>query len=335
MLAPRSHPARSALRFLPLLSLLLALGLPACAATNTHPDPTPTPTLIPIQTPVDIGGAIIPSGTPVPGVRRYTTTIQPDVAYGPEPEETLDLCLPQGAQGLRPGVVLIHGGGWSQGDKTHFSALCAALASYGFVAATINYRLAPAHVWPAQLVDAQLVARYLRSRASQLALDPARLCSYGDSAGGHLAVFLGVLPSIHPGDHAALLADQSPGASCVVDDFSPVDLTRLADAPSLRFLAQQLLGGATPQSDPTAYRDASPLFRVSTRSAPTMIVQGNADTIVPPAQSRALQQALTQAGITVRYVSYDGGHSFSGLTPEQAAALTDQTLAFLIAQEQP
>src|SRR5689334_18158846 len=81
---------------------------------------------------------------------------------------------------------------------------CALLASRGFVAATIEYRLAPRNHWPAQLVDAQLAVRYLRSQSGALGLDAGRLCAWGESAGGHLAAFLGVLAGVWPGDEAGL-----------------------------------------------------------------------------------------------------------------------------------
>ena len=64
-----------------------------------------------------------------------------------------------------PAVVLIHGGGWRSGDKRDYADQCRELASRGFVAATINYRLSQVAVWPAQLVDAQLAVRWLRGSA--------------------------------------------------------------------------------------------------------------------------------------------------------------------------
>src|SRR5262249_48619939 len=140
--------------------------------------------------------------------------------------ETLDLCRPAHTS-KQPGVILIHGGGWQNGAKAVHDPQCSQLAMRGFVAATINYRLAPQDRWPAPLVDVHLAVRWMRSQANVIGLDPTRLCSYGDSAGGHLAVFLGVLPTIHPGDEATTYANQSPSVGCVVDEFGPVDLATL------------------------------------------------------------------------------------------------------------
>ncbi len=205
---------------------------------------------------------------------RFHAELRPDLPYGPYAAQTLDLCMPAGTTGSRPGVVLIHGGAWMHGDKLRWRSLCLQLAAQGFVAASIDYRLAPEWPWPAQLVDAQLAVRWLRAQASSLGLDARHLCAYGDSAGGHLAVFLGVLHSIHAGDLAAALTAQSPAVSCVVDDFGPTDLVSLAPTPLGQQIAGPLFGGKTPQSDPALYRDASPVFAVAPASAPMLLVQG-------------------------------------------------------------
>ena len=244
-----------------------------------------------------------------------------------------DSCKPVGARTLRPGVIFIHGGGWTIGDQTSYDNACATLATYGFVGATINYRLAPTSVWPAQIVDAQLAVRWLRAHAATYDLDPQRLCAWGDSAGGHLAVYLGVSQTIHPGDEQTLDADQLPQVSCVVDDFGPVDLTNI-HTPTAQQALQQLFG--VPYSAaPDRYRDGSPLFLVSPQSAPTLIIQGTHDMVVPPSQSQALQAALQRNHVPVQYVSYDGGHGFTGISQSQTQSILITIFRFLVAQEHP
>jgi acetyl esterase/lipase len=269
-----------------------------------------------------------PTPTSIPGV-----SAQRNLAYGPLPAETLDLCTPTNATTPRPGIIMIHGGGWAQGDKQQYDDACAFLAQHGFVAATINYRLAPASHWPAQLVDSQLAVRWLRAHAAQYHLDTQRLCSWGDSAGAHLAVFLGVLTTIHPGDEAGLLASQASNTTCVVDDYGPVDLIGPADS-----LQQQILQnfiGQSYQGDQAAYRDASPLFLVTAHSPPMLIVQGSQDTLVPPAESLALQTALQRAHVPVQYITFPGGHAFLGLNDSQIQAILKQIYTYLVAQEHP
>ena len=137
-----------------LLGLSLLLALTACVTPSTVPSPV-TPTMH-------------ASGAASTALPRHSAG-QRDVAYGPLAGETLNICQPQGAAGLRPGVILLHGGGWTAGDKSEYTAeytgLCPFLAGRGMVAAALNYRLTPYNTWPAPLVDAQLAVRYLRANA--------------------------------------------------------------------------------------------------------------------------------------------------------------------------
>ena len=209
---------------LPLFGLVLLVSLPACGGISPGVSQSTTAT---------------PSAVATLPPSRYQITERQNVAYGPLAAEKLDLCEPLGVTSSRPGVILIHGGGWTGGDKSsvHFQSRCTSLAALGFVVANVNYRLADKYsytypqqrkdMWPAQLVDVQLAVRWVRAHAQQLGLDPTRVCAAGSSAGAQLAVFLGVLATIHPGDEAQLLANQSPKVSCVVDNSGPVDLTKV------------------------------------------------------------------------------------------------------------
>ncbi len=251
--------------------------------------------------------------------------------------EDLDLCTPVGAPGLRPGVILIHDIGSQIEDKSVYSSLCSLLASQGFVAAAINFRKYP-KVWPDQLEDAQLAVRWLRAKAGQYNLDPARLCAWGDSAGAYLSVFLGALGTRYPGDEATLLSNQSPKVSCVVDDFGFVDLTTLPNSAfwqgAFGFLFGQNASGQ-PLVTPAILHNASPIFSVNSQSAPTYILHGTLDTTVPLTQSQELQRALQQAQVPVSYHTYPGGHSFSQLSPQQLNAVKRQIISYLTAQEHP
>jgi acetyl esterase/lipase len=198
------------------------------------------------------------------------------------------------------------------------------------VAVAVNYRLAPTWRWPAQLVDAQLAVRWLRANARKYNVDTQHVCSLGDSSGGHLAVFLGVLKTITPGDEAALFADQSAAVSCVVDEFGPVDLMALESSPNWAGLFDVLFGSEALKSHPELLKQASPLTYVSPMSAPMLIIQGTADVTVPVSQSVALEQALLKAPVPVQYVTYPGGHEFSGLSEQDKQALDAQRLDFLV-----
>jgi acetyl esterase/lipase len=308
-----------------LSGFLMLLILPACGGSSTSSQVAPTST------------ATIAAASDL-FAPRYNTQLRGDVAYGPAPLETLDLCQPVGAPTPLPGLVLIHGGSSTVGDKrAEFDVqgdtlldLCMGLASQGFVVASINYRLAHADPWPAQMEDAQLAVRWLRAHKDDLHLDGRRLCSIGLSSGAYLAVFLGALTKTLPGDHASELADQSSQTSCVADFYGPVDLaTWYTSTPESQPEIRDLLHQATPQSDPALYRTASPLYAITAASAPMVIVQGSNDTTVPEAQSRALEQALRQRQVEAQYISYPGEHVFAGLASDQVRAILRQVVAFI------
>lgn len=280
-------------------------------ALPTEPPASPTPPLLP---------------------PRYQVVVHANLAYKPDSlVQRLDLCTPVGVPGPRPAVLLIHDIGVQVEDKVEYASFCTLLASQGFVAAAMNMRKYP-NLWPDQLEDVQLAVRWLRANASQYRLDPARVCALGDSAGGHLAVFLGVLGTIYPGDEASLLTNQSPRVSCVVDEFGFVDLTTL---PNNAFWEGALgfMFGTNGAKNPATLHSASPIFFVNTQSAPTLIIHGTLDQIVPPAQSQELQRALQNAHVPVSYIPYTGGHSFSQVGTQRINAIKLQIIAYLAAQE--
>ncbi len=307
---------------------------------NSHPTIRRVPTAIPASSATASPAAQQSQSSPVLfPTGPFGVSVASDVAYGPLPDETLDLCSPVGVTGLRPAILTFHSSGFAGSDKrdSDVAPSCGHFASQGFVVANINYRLAPQNTWPAQLVDAQLAVRWLRAHAALYGVDAARVCAQGFSFGGYLAVYLGVLHTIHPGDQAALYADQRPDVSCVSDFFGlatlePPDAEVTDDLQTTRL---GLLAGATPDSDPNLYRDASPLFNVSPQSAPMVIVQGTHDGTVPPSQSLALKQALEDAGVPVTYISYDGDHELVGLDDAGLLRLWTEVLAFHVAYQQP
>lgn len=251
---------------------------------------------------------------------------RPDIAYGPDPVQKLDLCLPATTDTHRAAVVMIHGGYWVAGQKNMYDELCKRAAGQGIVAATIDYRLANGgvpHRWPAQLVDAQLAVRWLRSHASEFAIDPQHICALGDSAGAHLAIFLAVLNHTAPGDYANEIPSVSSAVACAVDNFGPSDLSAENIWPP-----NQELFGVDGRSD-SMERDASPLFLVGPHTAPTMIVYGQQDKAVSVDQSVQLYDRLKSAGVPARLTALNCGHEFEGLLPPAIYKVQQSELNFI------
>lgn len=103
-----------------------------------------------------------------------------------------DIFYPAATKKARPAVLLIFGGGWRSGDRTHNYAMCKALANAGFVAVTADYRLSMEARYPAAVADLEAVLRWMRRNAKRYGIDPARIATLGCSAGGQLATLVGL-----------------------------------------------------------------------------------------------------------------------------------------------
>lgn len=250
--------------------------------------------------------------------------IYKNVPYGSHPDETADLYLLKG--GYHPAIVFIHGGGWTAGDKSGYAGYYANMyGKAGFNVISINYRLAvasdPNTHWPAQLQSVQLAMRWLRTYAPYWGTDPNRICVFGDSAGGHLAQFIGVLKNSQPGDRSSGYAGVSPSASCVVNMFGP---SNMVDPTFLKVIDRHaMFGGKSYAEVPAKYLDASPIQFVTPSAAPTLFIHGTNDTIVPFHLSSEMGNRMSQNNVFNQVVPYTGGHWFEGLTPSSLKSSID------------
>lgn len=222
----------------------------------------------------------------------------------------LDVLLPQGREpaGGWPVVLAIHGGGWRKYDKEQYEAKVArALTSGGFAVVAPDYTLsAPGRAtWPENLDELRQAVQWVKENAAEFHLDPTRVAAMGESAGGHLAAMLGSDPGPANADGVTSRVE------AVVDFFGPTNLAALyQESVTAAPAVVQYLGG-TPSELPNLYADASPINHVSHASAPTLIVQGGSDTVVPPEQSAEFAQALDTAGVTHEFVTIPGAtHGF-------------------------
>ncbi|MHB1133391.1 MAG: alpha/beta hydrolase fold domain-containing protein [Chloroflexota bacterium] len=210
------------------------------------------------------------------------------------------------ARGARPApaVLYVHGGAWSSGDRSELESLAAAplLAQQGYFVASIDYRLAPEHRFPAQLEDVRCAVRFLRARAGRFGIDPERIAAWGSSAGGHLVSLLGTAAApAGAGEHAGY----SSSVRAVINMFGPCDLPLLLRG-DLSALAAPVFGEVE-----GALLSASPLRHVSSGDAAFLILHGEQDDVVPLEQSRLLQEALAAAGVPVELVTVaQAGHGF-------------------------
>ena len=237
-----------------------------------------------------------------------------DVEYGKAGDVSLqmDIAQPEKADGLRPCVVVIHGGGWRGGDRHAHTSICFQLAQRGYVAATISYRFAPAHTFPAQIEDAKCAVRFLRANAEKYQIDKERIGAIGASAGAHLSMLLGVMDEEDGLEGTGGSADESSKVQAVVSFFGPTDLAG-DDTPEVtKGIIKDFLGG-TAKEKADVYRQASPLIYVTSGDAPILLLQGTKDPLVPHSQAYKMADAMTEKRIPGRVIVYVGGaHGWGG-----------------------
>lgn len=250
-------------------------------------------------------------------------TVEENVPYGPG--LLLDIYKPGDAgTGMRPAVILIHGGGWTSFDKSTMQGMGKFLARSGFVAFSVDYRLfhGTENRWPAQLDDVQRAVRWIRANAGKYGVNPGRIGAFGHSAGAQLASLLGMEDTRD--NSVPSLTKYSSKVQAVVDVSGPADFTKNHDPDGEAFLSH-FLGGEYGK-DPEVWQDASPAFHVAKTDAPFLIVHGTRDENVPIAQAQELYDKLKAAGVQVSFIKVDDVHTFRD--PENRRELAIETMDF-------
>ncbi len=273
---------------------------------------------------------------PSVAAERTDTVAHPDLTYATYGDEKmkLDLVLPKGP-GPHPCVVCFHGGAWRAGNRKDLTkptlfapggkekdeefSLLDMLARKGYAAASVSYRLAPEAKFPAQIIDAKTAVRFLRANAAKYDLAPDRFASLGFSSGGHLAALLGVTDS-KAGFDGKLHPDVSSDVQVVIDYFGPAQLSLFAETPGVNDAFMVPLLGKECRTDPKLYAKASPIEYVTKAAAPTLIIHGTADFIVPIIHSERFYDKLKDAGVKVEMLKMKGkGHGWTGDATEESA----------------
>jgi len=260
-----------------------------------------------------------PQEAPAKAVRIVPLVkVEKNVEYGKEGGENLllDLYTPIDDRiQLRPGIVFIHGGGWTGGDKAEFSDKAKEMAGRGYVAVTVNYRLAPKHRFPAAVEDVQRAVRWLKSRSTELRLDPDRIGAMGSSAGGHLAAMLGVKDGREKGGASN---EPSSRVHCVVDYYGRMDLNIEQAGTNFTDFRPVFIGKTKPEGT-ELYAEASPITYVDQKTAAFLIVHGSKDPQVEPINSLKMFSALEKVGVEASLLMLaNEGHGFKGALARQA-----------------
>ena len=202
----------------------------------------------------------------------------------------------------RPGILIVHGGGWIEGDKSSFSSKkhgvpgnIVEFAELGFVAVTINYRMSKEAPFPAALEDCKAAVRWLRAHAKEYNLDKEHIGAYGNSAGGHLALMLGMTDKAAGLEGDGPHQEESSMVQAAVSDSGPLDLKTQYESGALRGIVNQFLGGPPEGDRLKLYRQASPSERISRNTPPLLLIYGVSDGQVPVETADAFVAALGKA----------------------------------------
>lgn len=238
-----------------------------------------------------------------------------DLPYGEDARQRLDVFSPK--TGKHPVVVFFFGGSWTMGEKSQYAFVGAALAAHGYVTVIPDYRLYPEVRFPEFMGDAARAVAWARQHAHEFGGDPERIVLMGHSAGAHIAAMLAL-------NDAYLARVNVPRHSIIglVGLSGPYALVPNSDTLNAIF------------TNPYTSADWQPLRFANSRAPPTLLLQGLDDTVVSPAQTQEMQDALQSYGVPVESHFYPRrGHadpiaSFALIVRFRTPALR-QTLAFL------
>ena len=288
-----------------LLALLLWLPVGGCAQSN---DATGTAEHLSASSPY--GEAIIITNIP------YATNATP--------RQNFDLILPAHRdKELFPLVVWIHGGAWLSGLKEWNNVKY--LVRNGYAIANVDYRASTEAPFPAQIQDCNAALNFILARATNYGISPHRFVVGGGSAGGHLALLLGLARH-----EKSFGADPAIKPLAILDFFGPADFSRARNDLQAIQAGQGValfdevmpkLMGAPLEQSADKLKLASPIQYVAADNPPVLILHGGKDEFVAAAQSQRLHEFLDRAGVQNRLILIaDAGHDGTPFsTPEIAA----------------
>jgi acetyl esterase/lipase len=230
-----------------------------------------------------------------------------------------DLYLPKAA-GPAPALIAIHGGGWQQGARSTFQYWGPYLAARGYALFAISYRFAGKgkRAFPEAVRDVLAAIQYLRSNATALGIDPARIALFGASAGAHLgalAALGGRAPALAGGYPDDSQANIDTTVKALVGVYGVYDLVEMWQAYRLNSPLDNNIEnfiGASPMENRQLYFDASPVSYATYANNKTAVLLacGTEDDLVDrKAHTDAFLRALKQAGFFARTCIVQGaGH---------------------------
>ena len=252
----------------------------------------------------------------VPGRAQDNIVFEKGIEYtNPDNQHLpLDLARPATGEGPFPAVLCIHGGGFRAGTRDGYDNLIKQLAARGYVAVTVTYRLAPKYPFPAAVYDVKAAVRWLRANAAKYHINPERIGVTGGSAGGHLALYLGVTGGVKELEGDGGNAEQSSKVNCVVNFYGPSDLTKSYGKSVDAAEVLPLFLGGNLEKERQKHLVASPLYWVNPFAPPTLCVHGTKDPYVAYEQSIWMVDRLLAAGVEAELMTMQGAGTASAVS---------------------
>jgi acetyl esterase/lipase len=228
-----------------------------------------------------------------------------NVSYGSDAQQKLDVYLPANRNNKTRLLIIIHGGGWSAGDKSDFNNYITEFQNRlpGYAFANLNYRLVTkdTNFFPTQENDIASAITFLRDKSAEYKISQ-NFVYLGISAGAHLAL-------LQAYKHSDILQPRG-----IVSFFGPADLVRLyMNNENTVPDAIKNVMNATLEEDPNIFYESSPINYVGSNSAPTLMLHGDKDNVVPVEQAYLLRDKLQEFNVTNKLVVYPGqGHGWFG-----------------------
>ncbi len=238
-----------------------------------------------------------------PGSVSIAAQIILNASYGADARNIMDVYLPANRTEANTSVlIMIHGGGWSEGNKADFAPFVDTMKRRfpNYAIFNIMYRLAGngLYLFPAQELDVKKCIEFIYSKRSEYKISDKFVLA-GASAGGHLSL-------LQSYKHTSPVKIKA-----VIDFFGPTELTQYYNNPPNILVPLLLLNviGTIPSTNPVLYNQSSPFTYAIAGSTPTLILQGGNDPLVPAWQSTILRDKLIANGVPNQYVFYpSGGH---------------------------
>ena len=228
----------------------------------------------------------------------------------------MDWFIPEAPNG--DGILFIHGGGWSGGNKESWHEVAEHFSVLGYTCASAEYRLIPQTDFDGQFTDVRLAAAAFRGRAGELGYDENRIAAVGSSAGGHLVAMLGTL-------HAADKLGSSPGINGELSRINAAvcycPVTAVYDTATIPGFftdtVRSMLGGEY-TDNPELFHLTTPVDRIDGTEPPFLFMHGDEDELVDLHHSTEMHRKLLESGGESRLVVIPGApHGFGyGVTTE-------------------